>query len=153
MASEFVSFMLVFSIGITMVVGITISMQNISESVYETSANVELQKISDKITGIIINGVSTERQLNGNVSNVVSVDLTPLLVNKYNYEFTTSLNSGYYYLVGKTVDTTTNITYSQSLSFNQNNVIITGSLKSSSLNGYISFTKTETAIVIILGNR
>lgn len=153
MASEYVSFMLVFSLGISMVVGITASMQNISESVFETSANVELEKIADKITGIIINGVAYEHQWTGNVSYEVSIDLTRLLVNKYSYEFTTSLDSDNYNLVGRTVGTSTNVTYSQSLSLNSNDAVISGIISSSSSNGYISFTKSDTAIVIIFGNR
>ena len=152
MASEYVSFMLVFGLGISMVVGITISMQNISESVFETSADVALGKIVDKITASIIEGVNYQHQWEGNSSYELNLDLTRLVVNKYAYQISAELSNETYYLVGKTIDTTTLITNSQTLSLNINDVTISGTISSSSSNAYILFTKSSSGIVVILGN-
>ena len=65
MASEYVSFMLVFGLGISMVVGITLTMQSLSDSVFDTSADVALQKTMDDVKGAITDGISTENQWNG----------------------------------------------------------------------------------------
>ena len=45
MASEIVSYMIIFSLGITMVVSIGFTMVNLSASVSETAADVELNQI------------------------------------------------------------------------------------------------------------
>ena len=152
MASEYVSFMLVFGLGISMVVGITISMQNISESVFETSADVALGKIVDKITASIIEGVNYQHQWEGNSSYELNLDLTRLVVNKYAYQISAELTNGTYYLVGKTISSTTLITNSQTLSLNINDITISGSINSSNSNAYILFTKNPNGIVVILGN-
>ena len=135
MASEFVSFMLVFGLGISMVVGITVSMQNISQSVFETSAEVGLEKVID------------------NISYELNLNLARLIVNKYAYQLSVTLTNGTYYLVGQTIDTTTSVSYSQSLSLNLHDVSIIGTISSTSSNAYILFTKSSAGTVVILGNR
>ena len=153
MASEFVSFMLVFGLGISMVVGITVSMQNISQSVFETSAEVGLEKVVDKLSGSIIDGVNYEHQWQGNISYELNLNLARLIVNKYAYQLSVTLTNGTYYLVGQTIDTTTSVSYSQSLSLNLHDVSIIGTISSTSSNAYILFTKSSAGTVVILGNR
>ena len=153
MASEFVSFMLVFGLGISMVVGITVSMQNISQSVFETSAEVGLEKVIDKLSGSIIDGVNYEHQWQGNISYELNLNLARLIVNKYAYQLSVTLTNGTYYLVGQTIDTTTSVSYSQSLSLNLHDVSIIGTISSTSSNAYILFTKSSAGTVVILGNR
>lgn len=153
MASEFVSFMLVFGLGITMVVGITVSMQNISQSVYETSTEVGLEKIVDSITGSIIDGVTNEQHWQGNISYQLNLDLSRLVVNKYAYQLNITLKNGTYYLVAQTIDTTTLVTYSQSLSLNVHDAAISGVITSYGSNPYILFAKSPSGIVVILANR
>lgn len=153
MASEYVSFMLVFAVGISMVVGITISMQDLSNSVTQTSADVALKKVLDQVKGSFTDGVNNVYQWNGVSSYQSNIQISRLLVNKFEYElYVTVSSSGSYYLVGKTVATTVNITQSISLGLNINNIIIKGSILSSQSNPYILFQKENSAISIVLGN-
>ena len=154
MASEYVSFMLVFGLGISMVVGITITMQSLTQSVSETSADVALEKVIEKIKGSLIDGVNNERQWNGISSFEYNLDISRLLVNRYSYEISVILIDNSYYLIGKSVDTTTtNITKTSPLIFTVNDMTISGTISSSSSNPYILFEKNTKGIVVTLGNR
>ena len=155
MASEYVSFMLVFGLGISMVVGITLTMQSLSDSVFDTSAKVALDTVIDQVKGAITDGITNENQWLGvSASYEHNLDISSLLVNKYPYEISVQLVSGIYYVVGQTVNTQTNISVSSALVFTSQDVSISGTLSSSSSNPYILFTKdTSNNIVVTLGNR
>ena len=155
MASEYVSFMLVFGLGISMVVGITLTMQNLSDSVFDTSAKVALDTVIDQVKGAITDGITNENQwLEVSASYQHNLDISSLLVNKYPYEISVQLVSGTYYVVGQTVDTQTNISVSSALVFTSHDVTINGTLNSSSSNPFILFTKdSSNTIVVTLGNR
>jgi len=153
MASEYVSFMLVFSLGISMVVGITITMQGLTSSVSENAGDVAMQKILDQVKGDFINGVTSVNQWNGVSSYESHIDLSRLLVSKYSYEITVEVISNTYYLVGKTIDNSANITLTTSLNFNINDFTITGTIVSYNSNPYILFQKNPTSLTITLGNR
>ena len=155
MASEYVSFMLVFGLGISMVVGITLTMQSLSDSVFDTSAKVTLETVIDQVKGAITDGITNENQWLGvSASYEHNLDISSLLVNKYPYEISVQLVSGTYYVVGQTVNTQTNISVSSAMVFTSQDVSISGTMSSSSSNPYILFTKdTSNNIVVTLGNR
>ena len=153
MASEYVSFMLVFAVGISMVVGITISMQNLTSSVSQTSGEVALDKVIEQLKGTFVDGVNNVRQWNSYAAYESNIDISRLLVNKYSYELTVISISGTYYLVGKTTGSSVNITRSTSLNFNINDVKMNGTIISSNSNPYILFQKDVSGITVTLGNR
>lgn len=153
MASEYVSFMLVFTLGISMVVGITISMQGLTNSVSENAGDIAMQKVLDQVKGDFINGVTSVNQWNGVSSYESHIDLSRLLVSKYSYEITVEVISNTYYLVGKTIDNSANITLTTSLNFNINDFTITGTIVSYNSNPYILFQKNPSSLTITLGNR
>ena len=152
MASEYVSFMLVFAVGISMVVGITLTMQGLTNTVSETSGGVALEKVLDQVKGNFIDGVNNAAQWNGVSSYNINLDLSRLLVNKYSYELYVTTSSGSYYLVGQTIGSSVNITRSTSLNFNNNNLSINGTILSSQTNPYILIQKDFTGISVSLGN-
>ncbi len=153
MASEYVSFMLVFALGISMVVGITISMQGLTNSVSENAGDIALEKVLDQVKGTFIDGVSSVSQWNGVSSYQSNIDLSRLLVNKYSYEITVITIADSYYLLGRTIDNSVNITRTTPLNFNINDFIISGSIISSNSNPYILYQKTPSSLTITLGNR
>ena len=153
MASEYVSFMLVFAVGISMVVGITISMQNLTSSVSQTSGEVALDKVIEQLKGTFVDGVNNVRQWNSYAAYESNIDISRLLVNKYSYELTVISTSGTYYLVGKTTGSSVNITRSVSLNFNINDVKMNGTIISSNSNPYILFQKDSSGVTVTLGNR
>lgn len=153
MASEYVSFMLVFALGISMVVGITITMQGLTTSVSENAGDVALQKTLDQVKGDFINGVTSVNQWNGVSSYESHIDLSRLLVSKYSYEITVEVISNTYYLVGKTIDNSVNITLTTSLNYNINDFTVSGTIVSYNSNPYILFQKNPTSLTITLGNR
>lgn len=153
MASEYVSFMLVFALGISMVVGITISMQGLTSSVSENAGDVAMQKTLDQVKGDFINGVTSVNQWNGVSSYESHLDLSRLLVSKYSYEITVEVLSNTYYLVGKTIDNSVNITLTTSLNFNIHDFAISGTIVSYNSNPYILFQKNPSSLTITLGNR
>ncbi len=153
MASEYVSFMLVFAVGISMVVGITVSMQDLTNSVTQTSSDVALEKVLNQLKGTFVNGVNNVNQWNGVSSYQSNLDISRLLVNKYAYELYVTSSSGMYYLVGKIVDTTmVNITKSISLNLNINDVVINGTILSTHSNPYILFQNDNSGLSVVLGN-
>lgn len=153
MASEYVSFMLVFAVGISMVVGITVSMQDLTNSVTQTSSDVALEKVLNQLKGTFVNGVNNVNQWNGVSSYQSNLDISRLLVNKYAYELYVTSSSGMYYLVGKIVDTTmVNITKSISLNLNINDVVINGTILSTQSNPYILFQNDNSGLSVVLGN-
>ena len=144
--------MLVFALGISMVVGITLSMQGLSDSVSQTSGEVALDKILDQVKGTFVDGINSVQQWNGISTYTRNMDLSRLLVNKYSYELTVTSFSGSYYLVGKTISTSVNITRTTNLNFNINDAIINGTIISSNSNPHIIFQKTSTTVIVTLGN-
>jgi hypothetical protein len=146
--------MLVFALGISMVVGITFTMQNLSESVFETSAEVALDKILDKIRETLINGVNNAQFWNGISTYEHDIDLTSLLINKYSYEINITIISGTYFLLGKTSTANTDILRSSSLLFTTNDVLIQGTILSTGSNPYLLFEKNINSILTVtLGNK
>ena len=152
MASEYVSFMLVFALGISMVVGITLSMQGLSDSVSQTSGEVAMDKILDQVKGTFTDGINSVHQWNGVSTYQQNLDISRLLVNKYSYELTVMSFSGSYYLVGKTFGTSVNITRITALNFNINDALINGTIISSNSNPYIVFKMTSSNVIVTLGN-
>lgn len=153
MASEYVSFMLVFGLGISMVVAITITMQTLSNGVSDTSAKVALDNVLEEVKGSISDGINSELQWNGiSPSYQHNLDLSRLLVNKFPYKLYITSISGSYYLVGETINSQTHITENTPLLFTIKDVSISGTITSTSSNPYILFEKVSNSIIIILGN-
>jgi len=145
--------MLVFGLGISMFVAITITMQDISTAVYETSADVEFDILMDKMKDRMLSLFSNMQVWRGEITFDYNLDLPRLLVNKFYYELNMEERNGSYYLVGSTVSSDNQINIEKLLLFSPNEVFIFGSISSIKSNPFISIQKNFSGqITMELGN-
>ena len=153
MASEYVSYMLMFGLGISMVIGITITMQNITTTVHETSAEVEFDSLIDTINNKLYELHSSMVSWQGDITFDYNLDLPRLLVGLYYYNVYIIQKAGSYYLVGNTTSSENIIQIEKLLLLTPNEVSISGMISSTRSNPYISLhLNTFNQISIILGN-
>lgn len=154
MASEVVSYMIIFSLGITMVVSIGFTMTNISTSVSETAADVELNQILINIKEIILQEIGS-LSYDGTYSYKIQLNIPFLLSKQFPYDISVNeSNGGFYDLVGSSTAIKPNFIIIKPLWLaNTDNFIISGTINSLSTNPSLVFEKTSTTPPTIkLGN-
>ena len=101
MASEVVSYMIIFSLGITMVIAIGFTMINLSNSVSETTADVEMNHILVDMKEVILQEIDSFSYV-GTFSYTLALNIPNLLSERYLYEITIQENNGghrYYFQI------------------------------------------------------
>lgn len=99
MASEVVSYMIIFSLGITMVIAIGFTMINLTDSVSETTADVQMNQILFDMKEMILQEINSF-SYNGSFSYSLALNIPTALSVRYLYEITIQEDDGYYHLVG-----------------------------------------------------
>lgn len=154
MASEYISFMMVFSLGITMVIAITGTMQGLSDSMYDTTAEVELENLMDNMLQKLYDIHSDFFPVKGEVTFDYNLDFPKLLVNKYYYEISVTKQNGSYILIGSSTSSYVDIYVEKILIFSNTELKLSGTINSVSSNPYMSFKKDFTdQISIEIGNK
>ena len=159
MASEYVSFMILFGLGITMVVAVGVTVSNVETGIVGNVANIELMEILSDIKKDLVSGISASKlqlQTGESYSFQSIVDLPLTLAKSYYYTISVeATDSGIYYLEGRSNGIGPSYLANMTLPFSNLapgfSYIITGSFDSSFLSHIISFTKSgDNPLVITL---
>lgn len=143
--------MMVFGLGISMVVAITFTMQDLSTSVEETSAEVELGILLSDIRDRVLDIHSDFITWDGEISYNFNLDLPRLLIAKHSYEIFVEEKNNTYYLFANSSDV--NVEIEQSLFLSTSDVFMSGSITSLQTDPYFSFQKNFTGqITLTFGN-
>jgi hypothetical protein len=114
-----------------MVVAIGISMMSLSDSIDQTTADVEMNKILTEIKEIILQEMSTGFY-NASFTYTIELDIPEVLSHRYPYEIgVTNDSAGFYQLYGTSETLSTSFEVNEPLLLSKNDFTVTGTIKSS----------------------
>jgi hypothetical protein len=155
-ASEFVSFVILFSLGISMVVAVGVTVTNLENAVADSAARNELADIFKDVKNRLskeLEEISWQTSTNSFYSYTFQFELPTLLARRFSFTIEIENDaSGNYYLTASASFIDNNIEVSEPLGLNSGNFIISGSFnsifdihritieKTGSNSGFISFS-------------
>ena len=136
MASQYISFLITFILGITLFIALNFALSNFSSTVSTTSAYDELNKILESIKGNINDLFSSSASLNSD-SLTIYVSIPSSLSNNLPYTISIDTINGEYLLLGQSIDNKNSLAGNLSISFPSNNIVVTGFLDSTLPHPYL----------------
>jgi hypothetical protein len=134
MASEFVSFVILFSLGISMVVAVGVTVTNLENGVADSAARNELADIFKDVKNRLIKEleeISWQTSSNSFYSYTFQFELPTLLARRFSFIIGTENDtSGNYFLIASANFIDNNIDISEPLGLNSGNFFISGSFNS-----------------------
>ena len=152
MASQYMSFLITFILGITLFITLNGAMSNFSSSVSTTATINELNEILESIKGNIQDLFRNAISLDSN-SITMYISLPTSLSNNLPYTISIDTINGEYLLLGRNLHDKGMLSANLSISFSSYNVVIIGVLDSSLPHPYIQLTQqASNSSILMFGN-